>query len=206
MPSAPAPGSGPRIVGLTGGIGSGKSSVRALFEDLGVPCLDADLVARAIHQDPHHPAAAAIARALPHAMSATGTLRRGSLRQLLATDPAANRQLKHILKPHVLAAAQQWTRAQRAPYVVWESALMIEEAIPCDRMLVIDTDEATRLARIETRNPDWTSEQIRNMVRIQPPRAVYLAQADDLVRNDGLPDQLATRVRQLHHLYLANWT
>ena len=89
----------PKILGLTGGIGSGKSQVRHILENLNVPCLDADIVARAIHQDAAHPAVAEIARAFPDAIDIDGKLSRGSLRSIFAADPAANSRLQAILKP-----------------------------------------------------------------------------------------------------------
>jgi dephospho-CoA kinase len=196
----------PRVLALTGGIGSGKSSARAIFQDLGVPCLDADLVARNIHQDPRHPAMAAIADALPGGVSADGTLRRGSLRKLFAIDNAANSELKRILKPYVMADAERWTRAQAATYVVWESALITDEAIPCDRVLVTDASDETRLARIEARNPDWSAEQIRNIIAIQLPRADYLAHADDVISNEGSLADLKSRIEKLHCMYVKNWS
>lgn len=84
----------PRIVGLTGGIASGKSLACTMFASLGVPTLDIDLVARAMHQDPFHPATRALAAAVPHAMTIDGALRRGSLRTLFARDEVANAALK----------------------------------------------------------------------------------------------------------------
>ncbi len=196
----------PRVLALTRGIGSGKSSGRAIFQDLGVPCLDVDLVARSIHQDPRHPAPARIADAIPEAMSTDGTLSRGSLRKLFAIDNAANDELKRILKPYVMAQARRWTRAQSAKYVVWESALMTDQAIPCDRVLVIDASDDTRLTRIQRRNPDWSAEQITNIIAIQPPRAGYLARADDVIDNDGAPAELKSRVEQLHRIYMKVWS
>lgn len=196
----------PRVLALTGGIGSGKSSARALFQERGVPCLDADVVARHIHQDPHHPAMVKIANALPRGVSADGTLSRGSLRTLFATDHAANSELKRILKPYVIAEAERWTRAQSARYVVWESALITDEAVPCDRILVTDASDETRIARVQARNPDWSFEQIRNIMAIQLPRANYLTRADDVISNEGSFADLKTRVEQLHRMYMQTWS
>ena len=98
----------PAVVGLTGGIGAGKSAVRQAFEALGVPCLDTDIVARSIHQDPGHPATQEVARAFPEWMTDDGALQRGSLQGLFSRNAAANRTLIDILKPHVLAVMHRW--------------------------------------------------------------------------------------------------
>jgi dephospho-CoA kinase len=196
----------PRVLAVTGGIGGGKSSASAIFQNLGVPRLDADLVARSIHQDPHHPAMEAIANAIPGCVAPDGTLSRGSLRKLFAIDNAANSELKRILKRYVMAEAERWTRAQSARYVVWESALITDEAIPCDRVLVVDASDTTRLTRIRARNSDWSDEQIRNIIAIQLPRADYLSHADDVISNDGSSADLKAQVEQLHRMYLKTWS
>lgn len=195
----------PGIVALTGGIGSGKSVVRKMFEKLGVPCIDADLVARTIHQDPAHPATRQIAQAFPESAAPDGTLRRGSLRARFANDEEANRKLKRILKPHVMAAILQWTHAQKAPYVIWESALILDENIPADRVLVVDAPDEIRVARIRARNPDWPIEQINNILAAQLPRATYLQAAQDVIQNDASLESLRKRVDALHRMYLEIW-
>ena len=128
----------PAVVGLTGGIGAGKSAVRQAFEALGVPCLDTDIVARSIHQDPGHPATQEVARAFPEWMTDDGALQRGSLQGLFSRNAAANRTLIDILKPHVLAVMHRWTEQQNATYVIWESALLLWEQIAVDQMLVVE--------------------------------------------------------------------
>ncbi len=157
-------GDKPKRVGLTGGIAAGKSAARRTFNLYGVPCLDLDIIARSIHQDPAHPATQEIAKTFAGWMTADGALQRGSLQNLFARDAEANRALIGILKPHVLAAARQWSVAQRAPYLVWESALLVQEAIAVDRLLVIEAPVALRIARMRTRKPDWSEEQIANIL------------------------------------------
>ena len=195
-----------RVLGLTGAIGSGKSAVGSLFTAQGVPCLDADLVARAIHQDPEHPATVAIAAAFPQGASTSGALRRGTLRHLFAHDPHANALLKRLLAPHVLLAAQHWTAQQNAPYVVWESALLLDQAIVTDRVLVVDAPATTRAARIAQRNPDWTAAHIAAVMAMQAPSDTYLAAADDIIDNQHDLAALALQVAQLHAAYLTQWS
>lgn len=196
----------PLVVGLTGGIGAGKSSARAVFETLGVPCLDIDLVARKIHQDPDHPAMSALAREIPAAIASDGTLQRGRLRTLFAVDTSANLILKRLLKPHVMAEAERWTRAQSALYVVWESALLIDEAIACDSVLLIDATDDDRHARIRVRNPDWSDAEIESVMRLQPSRSTYLEHADEVIVNQGARAELETQVTRLHRKYMKTWS
>jgi len=196
----------PPVLGLTGGIGAGKSSACGIFQHLGVPCLDIDLVARHIHQDAAHPAMAALARAIPAAVSPDGTLQRGSLRALFAIDPCANATLKRLIKPYVMAEAARWTSAQHATYVVWESALLVDEAIACDRVLLIDASDEHRMARILRRNPDWSDEQINSIMAMQPPRTTFLKHADDVILNEGSLAGLETQVTRLHHIYTTSWS
>lgn len=196
----------PKVLMLTGGIGSGKSTFARAFEALGVPCIDADALARTVHQDPAHPATVQIGRAFPQAMAPDGSLARGTLRSIFALDAAANEELKRLLRPAVLALAEDWTRRQRSPYVVWESALAMEQALPAARVLVVDAPDATRAARIALRNPDWTLAQVAAIIALQLARADYLARADDVVDNDGTQDQVRALAERLHHRYTDLWS
>lgn len=196
----------PHVLALTGAVGSGKSTVAGAFAALGVPCLDADLVARAIHQDPAHPAMAAIAAAFPQAMASDGRLARGSLRSVFARDAPANAQLKQLLRPWVLEAALRWTAEQDAPYVVWESALIGDQGIPAARVLVVDAPSQVRMARLALRNPDWTPTQVAAIFAMQPSREAYLEGAHDVIVNAGTPDALARMVQDLHRKYTSLWS
>jgi dephospho-CoA kinase len=195
----------PKVVGLTGGLGSGKSTARSVWEDLGVPCADADTVAREIHQDSNHPAMAELALAFPFAITPDGRLSRGTLRTLFATDPDANSTLKTILAPHVVAHLQRWTAEQNAPYVVWESALLVEEKIAVDRMVVVDASVHQQRARVVHRNPDWTQAHIDGVLSMQLSREARLEQADDTIHNEGDLAALRAQVLALHQAYLARW-
>lgn len=196
----------PHVVALTGAIGSGKSTVAAAFAQMGVPCIDSDLVVRRMHQDPGHPATREIARAFPAAMTPDGRLARGSLRTLFAKDPAANALLKRVFRPWVLAELQRWTADQHAPYVIWESALALDNDLGAGRVLVVDAGVDTRLRRIALRNPDWSQDQVRAVLSMQPPRSAYLAGADDVVLNEGTAADAARATAQLHANYLALWS
>ncbi len=199
-------GCGPKVVGLTGGIGAGKSCARRAFALLGVPCSDTDTVARSIHQDPTHPAARAIALTFPNWTTPEGTLHRGSLREFFAHDPIANRALTGILKPHVLQALQQWTALQRVPYVVWESALLLQEDIAVDRLLIVDAAVPLRIARIRSRNLDWSEHHVTSILAMQAQHAHHgLVDADVLI-NEGSVEQLQEQVTSMHDRYLTLWS
>lgn len=200
-----APKKVPKVVGLTGGLGSGKSTARGMWESLGVPCADADTVAREIHQDSNHPAMAELALAFPFAITPDGRLSRGTLRTLFVSDPDANTLLKTILTPHVLAQLQRWTAEQDAPYVVWESALLMEEKIAVDRMVVVDASAAQQRARAQARNPDWTLAHIDGVLSMQLGREARLARADDTLHNEGELGALSAQVLALHQGYLTRW-
>lgn len=191
----------PRVVGLTGGVGSGKSLVRQMFEALGVPAMDADLVARQIHQNPTHPAVALIAERFPHLMSSEGCLQRGVLYRYFVTRPDENKALRAILKPYVMAEMCAWTHRQQSSYVVWESALLLEEAIPVDRILYVDVPELRRLELIRGRNAELSDAQINSLMRIQMPRDAYLQQAHDVIMNHSTLEHLHNRVNEIHRQY-----
>ncbi len=195
----------PRVVGLTGGVGSGKSRVRQMFESFGVPAVDADVVAREIHQNPEHPALGLIAKRFPHLMSASGCLQRGVLYRYFVSRPQENKALRAILKPYVMAEMQAWTVRQQAPYVVWESALLLEEAVPVDRILFVDTEEAQRLERVRARNAELSDAQIRGLIRAQMPRDAYLRQAHDQIINQSTLEHLHAQVSGIHQQYNAQW-
>ena len=196
----------PRVVALTGGMGSGKSTVRKLFAELGVPCIDADQVARTIHQNPAHPVMMEIKDVYPELVGDDGRLYRGSLLKRLSVDAEANSTIKRLLKPYVLAEIESWTRKMNSTYVVWESALIIEENIRADRNLVVDAENKIRVERILARNPGWTIDQIQLILAIQLPRNGYLANADDVIKNDAHLDDLRCQVEVLHHMYIKNWS
>ena len=195
----------PCIVGITGGIGSGKSFARKMFEALNVPCIDADQVARNIHQDPAHPATQLIAKSFPTLLADNGALERGSLHRVFAINTKANSQLKSILKPFVIESMRRWTERQSAPYVVWESALLLEEKVAVDRVLVVDASEECRIARIQLRNPDWNMHQIQNILAMQISRQAFLEQMQDVIKNDASPAELQQQVEAMHWHYLKQW-
>jgi dephospho-CoA kinase len=177
-----------------------------MFASLGVPTLDIDLVARAMHQDPTHPATRALATAVPDVMTADGALKRGSLRSLFARDGAANAALKAIFRPYVQQAVRQWTGAQSALYVVWEAALLADLSLPLDRILVIDAPPDLRIGRLLARNPAWSRDDAEHLNAVQAATPLASAHPTDILVNTGTREDLSQRVRAQHACYLALWS
>ncbi len=197
-----------RVIGLTGGIASGKSCVRTMFEDFHVPCIDIDTLSRTMHQNPLHPVCAELRQVFPEQMTSNGALNRGSLRHYFSLFPAANQVLKNILKPYVMEELLAWTSHQSSPYVIWESALIIEEemldVLPAKlrRTLLVNTSFENQLARLGERCPDWSDEERRRVIASQLTFAQMRQFADDLIENNADRQSLKKQVAQFHQSYL----
>ena len=168
--------------------------------------MDADTVARRVHQDPTHPATRTIARNFAPCMTADGALQRGSLHAVFARNASANQRLIDILKPHVLNAILRWSVAQHAPYVMWESALLLREDMAADRLLIVDAPVTLRTARVRVRNPDWTEQHIQNILAMQAQTRFTGALAVDILSNDGSLAHLQEQVKAMHHHYTTLWS
>jgi dephospho-CoA kinase len=190
-------------IGLTGGIGSGKSAVAERFAARGVPVIDTDVVAREVVA-PGEPALAEIVAAFgPDVLDEQGRLDRRRLRERVFADAAARRQLESILHPRIRAAVQQRIEALSAPYCIIVVPLLIETGFgPVDRVLVVDVDETQQIER--TRQRDRVSaESVRRIMEAQASRSERLARADDVIDNNGGLEALDRQVEALHRRYLA---
>jgi dephospho-CoA kinase len=193
----------PLIVGLTGGIGSGKSSVTDLFTALGVPVIDADLVAREVVA-PGEPALTEIAtRFGAEIVDSSGQLDRQRLRGLIFSDPTARDDLEQITHPRIRERMVQQLDAINAPYAILSIPLLIESGhdYNLDRILVVDVSEQQQLERAVLRD-ETTAEQIEAAMAAQCSRQERLAVADDIIDNSGSPEQLQVQVQQLHRCYM----
>lgn len=190
----------PAVVVLTGGIASGKSQVRKLFEARSIPCIDADVVAKTIQSDPAHPANRAISLEFPSAI-VDGIISRSRLRELVSLDPDANNRLIALMTPHVMSHLIGWTRSQSSQFVIWESALVHEKIPGTDRTLVVDVEPDIQIARLRTRTPDWTSAQIDGFISQQTSRADRLKLGDDVINNNGDLDGLSDAVGVVFEQY-----
>lgn len=189
-------------IGLTGGIASGKSTVARLFAARGIPVIDLDELAHQVVA-PGQPALAEIVAAFgPEALDPQGRLDRAALRARVFRDEESRRRLEGMLHPRILAAAVRDAEAAGGPYQLIVVPLLVESGLSgwLDRVLVIDCPEAQQLQRLVAR--DGSEEALaRAILATQASRAERLAVADDVLLNDGPPEQLAAAIDRLDALY-----
>jgi dephospho-CoA kinase len=192
-------------VGLTGGIGSGKTTVSKLFTELNVPVLDADNIA---HQlvEPGQPALAELCRGFgAKILKGDGSLNRGYLRDIVFSDPSQKQKLEALLHPLVFAGLQEKINTLNSPYCIACVPLLFEtdRANFVDRILVVDCPVETQVARVQSRN-NLAVEQIRSIIGSQVSRDYRLTHTDDIIDNsEANSGQLAEQVKKLHNLYLS---
>jgi dephospho-CoA kinase len=176
-----------RRIGLTGGIGSGKSTVATYWVELGGHLIDTDALARALTA----PQGAAIPPLRdefgPAVLDANGALDRERMRTLAFTDAAAKRRLEAILHPLIGAEALRLAAESSGPAIVFDVPLLNESSVwraRCDRIAVVDCSEATQVERV-TQRSGWDSDQVRRVITQQTTRPVRRAIADAVIDNDG---------------------
>jgi len=191
-------------VGLTGGIGSGKSTVARLFAGRGVEVIDADALAHEL-TGPGGAAIPAIRMAFgAEAVDADGALDRARMRRMAFADPAARKRLEAILHPMIRAESERRAAAATSPYVVLMIPLLIESddaRLRCDRVLVVDCPEEEQIRRVMLRS-NLAREAVQAIIATQASRAARRAHADDVVDNGGDPSLLPAQVETLHQRYL----
>lgn len=191
-------------IGLTGGIGSGKSTVAELFARRGVPVIDTDVIARELVA-PGQPALAEIVREFSNeVLDARGRLDRAQLRERVFNHPAARDRLEAILHPRIRVAVQARLAALDAPYCLIVVPLLIETNFDefVDRTLVVDVDEQRQRERVSRRD-GVSVDAVGRIMAVQATRQKRLARADDVISNDGTIDDLEHAVARLHAQYLA---
>lgn len=189
-------------IALTGGIGSGKSTVTDLFAAYGVPIIDADRLAHALTA-PGEPATTDIVAAFGSAvLNQGGSLDRGALRRLVFHEETARKRLEAILHPRIGAAIRSWLASVNTPYAIMVIPLLIETGQQhlADRILVVDAPKALRIERVKARS-GMAEDEIERIMAAQVTRSTRLAQADDLIDNSGDPARLPDQVARLHDLY-----
>ena len=194
----------PFCIGLTGGIGSGKSSVAKIFQELGAAVVDTDKIAHDLTR--HGGAAMAAIRSQFGAdyLAADGGLDRAKMRRLAFTDPAARKKLEAILHPLIRKSAQARIAAAQQPYVLVVVPLLLETGAYREligRVLVIDCDEERQIARAMKRSA-LNSDEVRAIMAAQLPRAQRLAAADDVLHNDADLEALRRQAQALHATYV----
>jgi dephospho-CoA kinase len=193
-------------VGLTGGIGCGKSTVSKLFAEHGTRIIDTDTIAHQLTQ-PHGVAIPAIAGAFgDDYLTGEGALNRGKMRALIFSDALEKKRLENILHPLIFAQAKNELRQlSTLPYVILVVPLLFNSPNfqqLVQRTLVVDCPEKTQLERVLARGQ--TNEvEARQIIAQQTPRTEQIKRADDVIHNDFSLDDLAKQVNTLHKIYLA---
>ncbi|MDY0962864.1 dephospho-CoA kinase [Massilia sp. CFBP9026] len=192
-------------VGLTGGIGCGKSTVAELFASLGATIVDTDAIAHSLTA-PHGAAMPAIlAEFGPDFATPDGALDRARMRSLVFADAGARGRLEAILHPRIRDATAAAAAIATGPYVVYAVPLLIESgtwAERVSRVLAVDCSEETQVARVMQRS-SLSADQVRAIMATQVTRAQRLAAADDVIDNDDGLEALFPQVKRLHERYLS---
>ena len=193
------------VVGLTGGIGSGKSTIAKLFAELGVPVIDADIVARQVVEKGSPLLQQIVAHFGTEMLLENGELNRAALREKVFNTE--KQWLNQLLHPAIRTEMLNQLAQQRAPYCIFMVPLLIENKLTalCQRVLVVDVSEQTQLTRASQRDNNSLA-LIKNIMQSQVSRSERLQHADDVINNDAdlsesLP-QLKQKVLDLHHHYL----
>jgi dephospho-CoA kinase len=192
------------VVGLTGGIGSGKSAAADEFARLGATVVDTDVIARELSAAGG--AAIAALRALfgPAYFDASGAMDRAKVRAKVFVDPAAKKSLEALLHPMIRAESERRIAAATGPYVIFVVPLLIESGnyrSRVQRVTVVDCPEEVQLARVASRS-NLPEDEVRRIIASQVPRAQRRAAADDVIDNASTLDALHKQVRELHQKYL----
>lgn len=191
-------------VGLTGGVGSGKSTVADILADLGASIVDTDAIARTLTSPGGAAMAAISARFGTQAVTSDGALDRAAMRARVFADPAARQDLEAILHPLIRAESLRLCDEATGTYVVLVVPLLAENLetyrLLMDRVAVVDCEPEQQVARTAMR-PGVDEAQARAIVAAQASRAERLSIADDVIENLGDLASLRSRVEQLHELY-----
>ena len=194
----------PRAIGLTGGIGSGKSTVAAMLVDCGAHLVDTDAIALALTLPGGAAVPALRAEFGAAAITADGALDRAHMRTLVFADTAAKAQLEAILHPLIGQEAQRQALLAGERVVLYDVPLLTASShwrVRVARVLVVDCSAAAQVARV-TQRPGWTEAAARSVIAQQATRAARRAMADAVIHNDGLTlDQLQQQVRTLWSLW-----
>jgi dephospho-CoA kinase len=194
------------VVGLTGGIGSGKSTVADLFAARGVTLVDTDVIAHRVTA-PNGIAMPAIEAEFGVSfVAADGSLDRARMRTLVFSDESSRRRLEAITHPLIRAETEREQREAQGPYVIVVVPLLVESGswkTRVNRVLAIDCDVETQIERVMRRN-GFTRDQVLAIIARQATREARLAAADDVIVNDGASrEALDADVDRLHRLYLS---
>jgi dephospho-CoA kinase len=191
------------IVGLTGGIASGKSTATHYFETLDTPVIDADIIARQCVQPEQVALKKISTRFGTDIIDTAGQLNRAALRAIIFNDSGARQDLEAILHPLIRAEMQRQIKLLSSPYCILAIPLLIEtgQTDLVDRILLIDCDEKLQYQRLRQRD-NLDDKTIAAMIQAQASRQQRQAAADDIAINNGTIAELQTQLLQYHQRYL----
>lgn len=192
------------VVGVTGGIGSGKTTVANLFAGKGIEVIDADVIARQV-VEPGSEGLKAIAEKFGASMlNDDGTLNRGALRGHVFSHPEDKEWLNGLLHPKIRQEMITQTAQAKSPYCLLVIPLLVENGLQslCQRVLVVDVSEATQVTRT-TQRDQVPEEQVKNILAAQATRQQRLEAADDVIFNENDSKPLSEQIETLHHQYLS---
>ncbi|WP_305841407.1 dephospho-CoA kinase [Photobacterium leiognathi] len=192
------------VIGLTGGIGSGKTTVANLFADTyGIDIIDADIVAREVVEPNTFGLNAIVEKCGKEILLEDGTLNRAKLRDAIFSQPELKTWLNNLLHPLIREKMQQDINQSQSPYCLLVVPLMVENNLQTmtHRLLVVDVDEQVQIERTQQRD-NVSIEQIKNILASQASREQRLDAADDVITNNGDNKALVSQVEQLHLQYL----
>ncbi|NNN45865.1 MULTISPECIES: dephospho-CoA kinase [unclassified Vibrio] len=195
----------PLIVGLTGGIASGKTTVANLFQThFSIDIVDADIIAREVVAPGSQGLAAIIEHFGPSILHQDGSLNRAALREQIFAIPAEKKWLDQRLHPLINRRMREALQKVTSPYALLVVPLLIENQLQSmvDRILVVDVDEQTQIKRTQARDK-VSKEQVLAILSAQASRAERLAFADDVIKNSAQNQKLLPQITKLHQKYLA---
>ncbi|MDG1122819.1 MAG: dephospho-CoA kinase [Glaciecola sp.] len=190
------------IIGLTGGIGCGKSTISDEFARLGITIVDADIIAREVVAPNSQGLKAIIERFGPEILTTEGSVNRAKLRKLIFADSTLTEWLNALLHPLIRTEIERQLASSQTQYTILSVPLLLENNLDvlCDRVLVVDINEATQIARVSSRD-NSDIDTINAIIAAQIDRPSRLAKAHDIIDNSGnIADSLA-QVRKLHVFY-----
>ncbi len=192
-------------IGLTGGVGSGKSTVADRFAELGAAVIDTDVIAHELTGPDGRAMPAIIASFGSEIISSTGAMDRVAMRDRVFADPEARRTLEAILHPMIRAESALRLQTVTAPYALLVVPLLVENLASYQHLLnciaVVDCEESQQISRIASRS-GLSLEQAKSILAAQASRTFRLQIADDLIENRGDIMELDHQIQQLHHKYL----
>ena len=195
---------GGALIGLTGGIGSGKTTVANAFAALGAAVVDVDQIAHALTQAEGAAMVKIRQQFGAGVIASSGALDRAAMRQLVFTDPKARNQLEAILHPMIATQTRETLIAADGPYRIVVVPLLVEKGNwldQVDRVLVVDCPESLQVERVMQRSA-LTQSQVQAIMAAQASRAQRLEHADDIIENAAQPEAILAQVATLHRRYL----